>query len=445
MDLENIRENKVKVLLQFAVPSIIAMVLTAVITVADGFFIGNYVGEEGVAAVNLGLPVVYLYLALGLMVAVGSIAIAGMDLGAGDREHCNVVFNQTIVTLVIVSIIVSAVVFLCFSPMLHVLHVSGTTAEYFREYYTVMLFELPVMIINSGFGMFIRGEGNPKFFMQINIWNVLLNVLLDYLFAAHLGLGVTGIAVASLLSALVSLAMSIYYFMKKSVIYHFGRFTFDRKVLSSTLLNGVSEFVGEISMSISMFAYNYVIMQYVGVDGVTAFTLVGYIAYLFSMVVIGSGQGASPLISFAYGAGDKKLAGELRKKTNIFVFAAGVLVILFLAVGAGWYSGLFVKNEKIIQMVCVGVRIYLISFLFSGINAICSFYFTSIGKAKESAVISSARGLVILLICILFLPRFLRMNGVWLASTVTESLTFLICLFYLRKDEKAVPIKKLPR
>ncbi len=443
MDLEQIKEHRVGVLLQFAIPSIIAMVLTSLITFADGFFIGNYVGKEGMAAVNLGLPIVYLYLALGLMLAVGSVAIAGMAMGAGNIKYCNEVFNQTIATTVVISGLVSMVVFLCFEPMLFVLHAEGEVSVYFREYYRIMLLELPVMVVNSAFGMFIRGEGNPQFYMKVNIWNVLLNILLDYLFAGCFHLGVTGIAMASLISALVTLLCIIFYFTKKSKIYRFGRFTFDKEVLKSTILNGSSEFIGEISMSISMFSYNFVIMRYAGVDGMTAFTLIGYISYLFSMVVIGFGQGASPLISFSFGAKEKGLAREIRKTTNMFVFVIGVLVILFMLTGAGWYSNLFVKSDAVKELVQSGMKIYIISFLFSGINAITSFYFTSIGKAKESAIISSSRGLVLLLVCIFVLPLWFGMNGIWLAAPVTEGVTFLLSMFFIYgKKENCLVLKE---
>ncbi|MCI5713170.1 MAG: MATE family efflux transporter [Lachnospiraceae bacterium] len=436
MDLERIKKQRVGVLLQFAIPSIIAMVLTSLITFADGFFIGNYVGAEGMAAVNLGLPIVYLYLALGLMLAVGSAAIAGMALGSGDIAYCNEVFNQTIATTAVVTGLVSIVVFFCFEPMLLILHADSQVAGYFRDYYYIMLLELPVMVINSSFGMFIRGEGNPQFFMKINIGNVLLNVLLDYLFAGRFDFGVTGVAMASLIAALVTLVCSIFYFIKKSKIYHFHRFTFNKEVFRSTILNGSSEFIGEISMSISMFAYNFVIMRYAGVDGVTAFTLVGYVSYLFSMIVIGFGQGASPLISFTYGAKEKELAKEIRKTTNKFVFVIGGIVMLVMLLGAGAYSSFFVKNDVVKEMVQNGMRIFMLSFLFSGVNVITSFYFTSIGKAKESAIISSSRGLVLLLICIFILPIWFGMNGIWMAAPFTEGVTLLLSMFFLYQEKE---------
>lgn len=168
MDLKNIRENKVKVILQFSIPSIIAMLLTSLITVADGYFMGNYVGEEGLAAVNLGLPIVYLYLAVGLIFSVGGMAISGMQMGAGELKKCNQVFMQTLITTVIVLAILSCVVGLGFQLILWILHAEGVVAEYFTEYYRVMLLVLPVMITNSALGVFIRGEGSPQYFMVLS-------------------------------------------------------------------------------------------------------------------------------------------------------------------------------------------------------------------------------------------------------------------------------------
>ena len=438
MNLETIREKRIGMILQFSIPSIIAMVLTSMITVVDGFFIGNYVGKEGMAAVNLGLPIVYLYLAVGLMISVGGVAIAGMAFGAGNVKKCNDVFNQTILTTVTVSVLLSILVLLCFQPMLHILHAEGQVAEYFKEYYLIMLAELPVMVINSSFGMFIRGEGNPQFFMGTNIINVLLNILLDYLFSRWLHWGVAGIAAASLIAALVTLACILYFFIKMSNTYKLRKFVFDREVLKSTIYNGSSEFIGEMSMSISMFAYNLVIMRNFGADGVTAFTIVGYVSYVFSMIIVGFGQGTSPLISFTYGAKEYELARKIRKNTNQFVLGAGVGVIFIMLLTLDAYSSLFVKDSLVKSMVHSGMLIFMSSFLFSGINTITSFYFTSIGKAKESAMISSSRGLVVLLICIFTLPLLFGMTGVWMAAPVTEGITILLTILFIYKDNRVI-------
>lgn len=440
LNLENIRDHKRKSILQFAVPAIIAMVLTSLITVVDGFFIGNYVGKEGLAAINLGLPIIYLFLAVGLMVSVGGVAIAGMALGGKDTTKCNSVFNQTMCTVTVFTALISIIVLFCINPMLTIPKADALVAAYFKDYYFIMLLQLPIMVINSSFSMFIRGDGNPRYFMKVSVLTLVLNVLLDYIFVHWFGWGVKGVAAASLIATAAALVCVLLFFKRKSNIYKFKAFHFSKDVLVKTLLNGSSEFVGEMSLSISMFAYNFVIMKYIGVDGLSAFTIAGYVSYVFSMILIGFGQGASPLISFTYGARETGLAIDLRKITNRMVFAAGAAVFLLVLLGARWYGGLFINNKAVEQMVQSGVVVFAGSFLFSGVNTISSFYFTSIGKAKESAIISSSRGFVLLLICIFTLPPLLGMTGVWLAAPITEAVTLLISLFFIAGESKAVKI-----
>lgn len=434
MELEKIRQHTAGTILQFSLPAIIAMVLTSLITVVDGFFIGNYIGGEGIAAVNLGLPIIYLFLSIGLMVSVGGAAIAGMLFGARDMAACNQVFRQTIVTTTVFSVLTAFLTALFFEPMLDFLGAVGQVRAYFRTYYGILLLELVVMVVNSSFGMFIRGEGNPQYFMKVNLVSVLFNVMLDYVFSVVVPVGIAGIAAASLISQVVSLVLILYFFWKKANVYHFGRCSFSWLVLKRTLLNGSSEFIGEMSTGIAMFAYNYVILRRAGVDGVTAFTIVGYVSYLFSMVVVGFGQGASPLMSFAYGAEEYELAKKLRRRTNGMVFAIGTVVFVMMTFLSGQYSRLFVQRGEIREMVQTGMVIFMVSFFFSGTNAITSFYFTSIGKALESAVISMSRGLVVLLACIFVLPAWFGMTGVWLAAPVTETVTICISWWMVRRE-----------
>lgn len=139
MELENIKKNVAGKILQFSIPAIIAMVLTSMITIVDGYFMGNYVGKEAIAAVNLGLPILYLYLALGLMLSVGGVAIAGMALGAENYRKAKAVFNQTMITTVFVSCMLSIVVLILFTPIMHLFHAEALVGEYFRKYYLILL------------------------------------------------------------------------------------------------------------------------------------------------------------------------------------------------------------------------------------------------------------------------------------------------------------------
>lgn len=434
MDINMIEKNHRKVILQFAIPSIIAMVFTAMINLIDGYFMGNYIGKEGLAAVNLGLPIVYLYLAVGLMFAVGGVAIASRLIGANEFDEANKVFRQTMAMCLLVTLGITVCMCILLNPISVTFNADELTRTYFKEYYLIMLFELPMMVLVSTCGMYIRGEGNPAFIMFSNFFTMVLNIILDYIFVKHLNLGVKGVAWASLLSSGIVLFISVMYFVKKSKIFKFGAFHFKKDTVKEMIFNGSSEFIGELSMCISMTVYNYSVLKYAGVDGVAAFTIIGYVSYVFSMIIIGFGQGMVPIISFLFGARKNKLAEKVRNTTMGFVAFAAVMVFVIMTCLSGWYSGLFSKNQEVISLVIPGLKIQMSSFLFAGINTIASFYFTAEGKAKESAVISSMRGLVILLIAILVLPLLFNITGVWMVSLTTEVITLFFSIFFLRKE-----------
>lgn len=439
MNLEGIQKEGTKMMLQFIIPCVIAMVLTSAITLVDGFFIGNYVGKEGTAAVNLGLPLLYFYLGVGIMIGVGGIAQAGIAFGSGLIEKCNQIFRESIGLTAIVTIGVTIVIALVFFPVTGLLKIDEMTLQYFRQYYFIIIFELPLLIINNNLSMFMRGEGKPQISMFISILSLILNTIFDYLAVKVFHLGIAGVAASSLISVMICMVLSLLFFAKSAKVYHLGKFRFAKEDVRQILLNGSSELIGEMSMCITMAAYNAVILKIAGVAGVAAFAVVGYASYLIQMIMIGIGQGMTPLVSFVYGARDIDTARKLRKTATVISTIVGILSFAVMVLGRSQYSQLFIKSAEIQQMISVGILVFSGCFLLEGFNTMASFYYTSIGYAKESAVISMARGFVILLIALLVLPQFLGMTGVWLVAPITELLTAVICITYYAKgiDRKA--------
>lgn len=441
MNLEVIRGNVPKTILKFGIPSIIAMILTSLISIVDGFFIGNYIGKEALAGVNLGLPLLYIFLAIGIMVGVGGSSIAGRLLGGKKIKECISVFNQTIVSTILSLVVLSVIMLLMFNIISGLFNADESVIFFFKKYYFIMLFTYPVLMLNTNLGMFIRAEGRPEVFMLITIVSVALNWVLDFIFTVIIGLGIQGIAFASVISVMTGMICMLLYFKFKSKIFKLRKFKYSKEVLRDTFLNGSSEFIGQLSMSITMFAFNYVILREVGTSGIAAFTIGGYVLYIFSMIVIGFGQGASPLISFCYGANEHELSKKVRRVTNLFVLILGGVTFLILNVASEWYSKLFIESSDVQAMVMAGISIFAIAFLFLGVNVITSFYFTSIGKAKESALISASRGLFVLIIAVFILPSILGMNGVWLVAPVTEIITIVLTLILVyRSDKKLVTL-----
>ena len=434
MEVKQINKNKLRTILQFSVPSITAMLLQTVITVTDGYFTGNYVGENALAAINLGLPILYFYLGAGLCVGVGGSVISGQRLGAGERKKSDQVFSQTIATAVIVCISISVLMTALFTPILGLLGADGELGHYFTAYYRIMLVTYPFMVIGTILSMFIRVDGKPQVCMLVNIAGCILNLILDYLFVGVMGWGIQGSAIGSFLVQLVTVMIQLCYFFRAKAGIGFCSFQYDKTVNREIFLNGSSEFIGEMASAISMFTFNYVLMKYVGPEGVAAFSILGFVVYGYSMVCIGFGQGISPLVSICWGAEEREIAFAIRKITNRLLLLAGVLLAGIFFFAGRKYAGVFGCGEIVAEMVASGFRIYGITFVFMGYDVVNSMYFTSCGDAKSSALISSLRGIVFLLGFTLVLPTFFGMTGVWLAAPCTEVLTALVSAGLMKRQ-----------
>lgn len=438
MEIKEIKENKLKTILLFSVPSIIAMLLQTVITITDGYFTGNYVGENALAAINLGLPILYFYLGVGLCVGVGGSVICGRLLGAKEKNKASEVFSQTIVTAAVICILTSLAVFLLFPPVLKVLRADGDLSGYFTQYYSIMLFTYPLMVIGTIFGMFIRVDGKPQVCMLVSIVSCILNAVLDYILVGRSSMGVQGSAIASLIVQAIAVIVQFAYFIRPSLRIRFRRFRFDRAANRETFFNGSSEFIGEMASAVSMFAFNYVLMKYVGAEGVAAFTILGFAVYGYSMIAIGFGQGITTLVSICWGAKERKTALELRRITNKLLFVIGVIFAVFFFVFGKSYAGMFGCSDSVAEMVSAGFRIYAVTFLFMGYDVINSMYFTSCGDALSSALISSLRGIVLLLAFTFIFPAIWGMTGVWLAAPTTEVLTAVVSAGLIMKQKMMI-------
>ena len=169
------------------------------------------------------------------------------------------------------------------------------------------------MVVGTILGMFIRADGKPQICMFVSIGGCVLNVALDYILMAHFGMGILGSAVGSLIVQALTVVVQLVYFLRPAADIRFKKFSFDKAVFKETIFNGSSEFVGEMASAICMFAFNFVLMKYVGVEGVAAFSILGFTVYGYNMITIGFGQGLTALVSFLWGANEKQTAVAIVK------------------------------------------------------------------------------------------------------------------------------------
>lgn len=272
--------------------------------------------------------------------------------------------------------------------------------------------------------------------MLVSIISCILNAILDDILVGRLAMGVQGSAIASLIVQVIAVIVQLIHFIGPSAGIRFRHYRFDRAVNKETIFNGSSEFIGEMASAISMFAFNYVLMKYVGAEGVAAFTILGFTVYGYSMIAIGFGQGLTTLVSVCWGAKEQKTAMQLRILTNKILFGIGALFAVCFFVLGRRYAGMFGCSSSVADMVSAGFRFYAVTFLIMGYDVINSMYFTSCGDALSSALISSLRGVILLLTFILIFPAIWGMAGVWMAAPATEALTAIVSAWLIMKQKK---------
>ncbi len=429
-------ESLLKKFLSYAVPCIIGMFLTSFITVVDGMFIGWKVGERGLAAVNLTLPILYLLLGLTIMVGVGGVTLAMQSLGERNPARANQRFTFTVKLNAIVNILVIAAVALQLDRVLHLLNAEGEMFTYVKDYLGTMVFFYGFMMMNITLGMFIRSGGRPQLSLLIGIAANGMNILLDYLFVIRLDYGLKGAALATGLSVILAFGLSVFYFLSGKSVFKFAGGSYDPEDLKNILLNGSSEFIGQIAVCITTYLFNLVIIRRIGINGVAAFTIVGYLSLIQYMVLTGIAQGMHPLVSYSYGAKDRESISRLLTvgvKASLLVGA--VTFCLSFAATEG-IIGIFAHgNRVLIDTAKYGLRIFALTFLINGYNVVASTYFTSLGDAKTSALISVLRSLVLISLFILVLPHFIGETGIWLATPLAEAATFAVSYVCLSKSK----------
>lgn len=434
--MENNKKSLFKTFLSYSIPCIVAMFLTSFITVVDGAFIGWKVGEKGLAAINLTLPVLYVLLAVTILIGVGGVTLAAQFLGAKNHLRANSCFTFSMVVNAVVNIAAMIVLAVFDDEIINMLNAKGIMFGYVKDYMGTMTYFYIFMMMNMTFSMFIRSEGKPQLSLFFGIAGNVLNIILDYILIVKLDGGMRGAALASGISVLIPFILGVAYFLSKKSVFKFSKFTFDFNELKQMLFLGLAESVAQISISITTFAFNFILLRRVGINGVAALTIVGYISFIQNMILTGIAIGIHPVISYNFGAKNREVILDLLSIAIKAAVVVGIVVFAAAFAAAGGIAGIFAGgNTELMKLASYGLRLFSISFILNGFNIIAAAYFTSIGDAKAAAVISILRSLVLVLVFILILPNIIGDAGIWLTAPLTELTTFIVAYAFLGKSK----------
>lgn len=439
-DLKEARPGSWAVLLSYSLPAVAGTLLSSCAVVIDGLFVGRFVGPAAIAAVNLTMPLLYLYLAVSVMISVGGANLAARLAGAGRGEEASRVFSGTIALLGIASIAISAAALVFIDPLLALLGAKGEALAPARDYLSIMLWFYFVSMLNIGIGAFFRSGGKPFYPLMLGLVGNAIDIFLDWLFIVDFGMAMRGAALSSAIGALAEAGLGIALLAAGKSEYRFVAPRLARAELKTILSIGSAEFIGQISITIVTYIYNAVLIARMGLAGVAAYAVSGYFCFVEDMFILGFMQGLCPLSARCYGAGegsgarawlDTALKASLAVATGLTVLGLAAPEALARVFFAADSSG--VALSEVIPLAVSAIVFTAVSFLPGTYSAMAQAFFSSVGEARNSALIAALRGLVLVSAFVLLFPLAMGDIGVWVARPAAECATFAIAAMQMRK------------
>ncbi|MCM1297643.1 MAG: MATE family efflux transporter [Muribaculaceae bacterium] len=425
-------------LLRFTFPPIVMMIFTSVYGVVDGLFVSNFVGKIPFAAVNLIYPVLMMLGSLGFMVGTGGTAIVAKTEGQGKPELANRYFSLLVCAAGIGGVVIALLGQPLIRPVSAALGAEGEMLDSCVLYARIILAANPFFILQNVFQAFFIMAEKPKLGLYVSVGAGLTNIVLDALLVGALRLGLAGAAAATAISQVVGGLVPVLYFLRENdSLLQLTRPQFNGRVLIRTCSNGSSELMSNISGSVVNILYNFQLMRLAGEDGIAAYGAIMYVSFIFAAIFIGYAIGSAPVISYHYGAEDREELHSLLYKSAVLMVLGGVaMAVTGVAVSAPLAKIFVGYDQGLYSLTVRGFQLYAVSYLLCGFNIFGSSFFTALNNGLASAVISFLRTLVFQCASVLFLPIFLKVDGIWLSISVAEAAALAVTLLLLAKNRK---------
>lgn len=420
-------------LLRFTLSSIAMMIFTSIYGVVDGLFVSNYVGKTPFAALNFIYPVIMMLGAVGFMLGTGGTALVAMALGEGKKEKANKLFSMFVYVTIICAVVLSVLGILFIRPIGALLGATGEMLDLCVLYARIVLAALPFFMVQMEFQSFFVTAEKPQLGLVATIVAGVTNMVLDWLFIAVFKWGLAGAALATAFGQAVGGMIGLVYFTRKNdSLLQLTKFEFDGKSLLKACINGSSELMSNISMSLVSMLYNVQLMKYAGEDGVSAYGVLMYVSFVFMAIFIGYAIGTAPIFGFHYGAGNYDELKSLLKKSLVIVGIFSIVMVVLSNVMSTPLSNIFVGYDKgLYEMTKRGFFIYSFSFLFCGIAIFGSSFFTALGDGLTSALMSFLRTLVFQILAVMLLPLIWGIDGIWISIVVAELMAAIVTIIFL--------------
>lgn len=431
--------NIVNLFLKFAFPTVVGVVIAGIQGIIDGFFIGNAIGAQGLAGVTLAYPAYMVIVAIGVIIGIGASSLTALQLGKGNFSGAlDIVHNAFSLCLLTGAVFTVAGLIFC-ETSISLLGASGHALAFAREYLRIIFMGSIFMILSIALDPLVRNDGKPSLSMNIMIAGVVVNLVLDYLFIMRMGMGMSGAAIATVISfALPAILLMNYLFSSEAKLrLRLKAMKFKMVVLLQILRAGLPSFVMQFSLALVLFAHNYMLLRYGSELAVSAYGIIGYVFSIFSMLFEGIALGVQPIIGFNYGAGYYERVSKTLKLTILSCVLTGVFGFVLIYLFPEKVVQIFSQGDsELLEVTLRGMKIFIFSLLVEGIVLLTAIYYQSINRVKAALFIYLGKIFVVLFPLLFILPVFFGLDGVWAASPATEYIMMLVVMGMLSKEFK---------
>jgi putative MATE family efflux protein len=435
-------ENIGKLLRQYVVPAIVAMLASSVYNITDRIFIGHGVGAMAISGLAITFPLMNLAAAFGSMVGVGASTLLSIRIGQKDYGSANQILGNVVVLNVITGLTFGIVTLIFLDPILLFFGASAVTLPYAHEFMVVILLGNVVSHIYFGLNAVLRASGKPEKSMCATLITVAINLVLNPLFIFVFKWGIAGSALATVIAQVVMLVWQYSLFQGEDSFLHFTRegLRLKKRIVIDSISIGLSPFLMNAASCVIVILINQGLMREGGDYAVGAYGIVNGITTVFVMIVIGLNQGMQPIAGYNYGAKKYKRVTSVYKKTVLLATIALTSGCTFVELFPQLIASIFTTDKDLIDMAVVGLRIVFVPFPIVGFQMVTSNFFQSMGMAKKAIFLSLTRQVLFLIPLLLVLPQFLGLTGIWwsmpIADFVAVVVTAVMLVMQMRNFKK---------
>ena len=421
-----------KLFFRCAVPSMITMAFGALYQIADGLFVGRFIGGDALAAVNLIMPIIMIVFGFANLIATGASVRIAVLLGEKNREEASRVFTFTLKVIFVISCLLGVLGLLFAESFVRFLAPGATeqAIEYGITYTRVYAAFAPLMLIYHATDNYLRVCGKEKISMWLSVGTQAFNIVLDVILIVFLGQGVWAAAFTSCLAMALGSVITLFMFRKKRMDLYYIKGRIKRAVFLRILANGSSEFFSSISMSIMSIVFNFFLLKYGGTTAVAAFSVIMYVDSIVGMLVFGMCDSLQPAISYCYGAGLMDKVKAIFRRVIVGAITLSIASLLFMFFAGQYVAPLFVKPEdtELLTVSIVGMKLVSLSYITGWVDMCFSSYFTALERPARSMLVSLFGTLIFPISALCIMAPLLKLKGVWLSVLISCTLSAIFTL-----------------